>query len=97
MNIGNIIADALTSIITGYTFVCITSSVRDSKFPVYVVHSVDIHSTDGKYRVCSSKRVHSREVDKEDVMRDLYTKTIGHLIKSAANGNLPIPSLELKY
>lgn len=97
MEIANIIADALNKVIPEQDFVALVNSIKDNKFPVYVTHTVCIYSMDGKYRFYNKERVHSKEVDKDSVMRRLVTATLCDILRAASEGSIPVHKEELRF
>ena len=92
----NSVADALTSFL-GKDVYGIANSIKDDKFPVYVTHSITLHSFDGRWRTRVEMRVHSSEVNKECAFRKLATKLWVSLLRSTSQGELTEHKKELKF
>lgn len=92
----NSIADALTAVL-GKDVYGVVSSIKDDKFPVYVLHSITLRTFDGEWSTRVELRVHSKEVSKECAFRKLTTKLLSLLFRSTAQGELAVHREELKY
>ena len=92
----NSIADALTAVL-GKDVCGVVSSVKDSRFPVYVIHSITLHTLDGAWKEGVEMRVHSREVSKDCVFRGLLTKLLASLLRSMNEGKFEEHKKELKF
>lgn len=92
----NSIADALTEL-TGQDIYGMVNSIKDSRFPVYVLHNITLQTFNGEWSIRVSKRVHSGEVNKEQVFRGLITELLSLLLRSAARGELNEHKQDLKF
>ena len=92
----NSIADALTTAL-GKDVYGVASSIKDSKFPIYVLHSITLHTFDGEWSTRVERRVHSGEVNKESAFRGLATELMVFLFSVLSKGELNIHKEELKF
>lgn len=91
----NSIADALTQV-TGKDIYGVVSSIKDDRFPIYVIHSITLRSVDGEWSHRVERRVHSGEVDRDTAFRSLLAGLISVLLRKAVDNTLPVQQEELK-
>ena len=91
----NGIADALT-LVTGKDIYGVVNSIKDDRFPIYVIHSITLRSVDGKWSYKVWRRVHSGEVDRDTAFRDLLVELMSDLLRKAVDNTLPVQQEELK-
>lgn len=97
MDFTNCIADALNAVVPDKDFVCIVNSLRDKKFPVYVTHAIVVYSMDGSHKFYCSKTAHSKDEDKDTIMRGLVTELLSDIFTAFSGGGLVAKSAQLKY
>ena len=92
----NSISDALTEVL-GKEVYGVVNSIKDHKFPVFVVHSITLQSFDNEFCINVQRRVNSRETDKEVVFRSLMKDLMVLLLRRTLDGALPIEDLKIKF
>ena len=91
----NGIADALT-LVTGKDIYGVVNSIKDDRFPIYVIHSITMCSVDGEWSYKVWRRVHSEEVDRDTAFRGLLVELMSDLLRKAVDNTLPVQQEELK-
>jgi hypothetical protein len=92
----NCLAEALTEI-TGKNIYGTVSSIKDTRFPVYVNHTITLGSDGTEWGLESQKMVNSKEIDKDTAFRQLLVQLLTYLLRTAVDGKLPVQELELKF
>lgn len=91
----NSIADVLTQV-TGRDIYGVVNSIKDARFPIYVIHNITLRSVDGEWSHMVERRVHSGNVDRDTAFRGLLTELLSDLFHKAISNTLPIQQEELK-
>lgn len=91
----NSIADALTQV-TGRNIYGVVNSIKDDRFPVYVIHSITLRSADGEWSYKVWRRVHSGNVDRNTAFRCLLVELMSNLLRKAVETTLPVQQEKLK-
>lgn len=91
----NTMADALTAFL-GKDVYGVANSIKDRRFPIYVVHSITLRTFDGEWSTRMELKVHSGEVSKECAFRKLTTNLLVSILRLTAQGEMAVHKEELK-
>jgi ribonuclease PH len=96
----NCIAAALQELFPERKFTVAVSSIKDTKFPVFVVHTVKVLELIKGAAVpfaLASSRVNSKDVEREQEISRLVTKVLVELFEKFHSHELDISLPEIRY
>lgn len=96
----NCIAVALQELLPERKFTVTVNSMKDIKFPVFVVHTVKVLEMVNGVAipfVLASSRVNSRDVDREQEISRLVSKVLVELFEKFHSHELDISLPEIRY